>query len=654
MAAAAVDTHDVTTSVYDDDVGNSASQPRSVVNCSSVFGLSVTQTTAHECHPGSLNDTTSATQPNASVVDALAPVHLDITILDVCLILFLSSLIICVILGNSLVIAAVLLFREMRTLTNALIVSLATADLLVALLVLPISLFFEIADGVWLLGPVVCDFWITTDVFCCTSSILNIVVIALDRYWLITKNVQYTHSTRVPRKRVCIAMTSLAWCTAALIASSPLLGWRAGSEKLDPHLCLISQDYGYTIVSTFGAFWLPLSVILVTYFHIFRFARKRMRRRAKSHFNYTTANSTFYSDTGCQSAAVNGQLASTGDDASRRVDDANTPHEQRTTLIRREPYTTMTPVAVNTEGRELLNDNHETLHKLLANAPSENGRKMTSRADSIGSSVRCGNCTDEYMDFAANDNNKAVGDLELQVSSPSNGNRTILTDSSSQDNSAVMTTQACFKYTIQLPCDNLPYEPQRAVLPIRRIMSHRGTGVADETCQQIAHAQTSYCHHQPPTANGVRFDVQSSTEHEALPNNQQQPAQTKSSIFNISKYLPGRRPVLSRPSANTTTAAATPQTTTLSRRYRQRLRSSARTLGIIIGGFLVCWMPFFILATLTPFCGDCADSIARPVFGVCLWLGYSNSLINPIIYAIWDKKFRSSFKKIIHCNVHRN
>ena len=242
--AAAVDTHDVTTSVYD-DVGGSASQPRSVVNCSTVFGLSVTQATAHECHPGSLNDTPSDTQPNASVVDALAPVHLDITILDICLILFLSSLIICVILGNSLVIAAVLLFREMRTLTNALIVSLATADLLVALLVLPISLFFEIADGVWLLGPVVCDFWITTDVFCCTSSILNIVVIALDRYWLITKNVQYTHSTRVPRKRVCIVMTSLAWCTAALIASSPLLGWRAGSEKLDPHLCLISQDYGY-------------------------------------------------------------------------------------------------------------------------------------------------------------------------------------------------------------------------------------------------------------------------------------------------------------------------------------------------------------------------------------------------------------------------
>ena len=88
-----------------------------------------------------------------------------------------SSLIACfivaIILGNILIIASVVVFREMRTLTNWLIVSLASADLLVSVVVLPISLFYEMT-GSWTLGRVLCDFWITADIFCCTASILNI------------------------------------------------------------------------------------------------------------------------------------------------------------------------------------------------------------------------------------------------------------------------------------------------------------------------------------------------------------------------------------------------------------------------------------------------------------------------------------------------
>ena len=108
------------------------------------------------------------------------PYQIEITTLEIIIAIVLSIFILGIIFGNCCVVLSVLLFREMRTITNGLIVSLATADLLVAVLVLPISLYQEIV-GIWTLGPLVCDFWITSDVFCCTSSILNIVVIALDR-----------------------------------------------------------------------------------------------------------------------------------------------------------------------------------------------------------------------------------------------------------------------------------------------------------------------------------------------------------------------------------------------------------------------------------------------------------------------------------------
>ena len=50
-------------------------------------------------------------------------------------------LIVGIVVGNAFVVASVAAFREMRTLTNWMIVSLASADLLVAVAVLPLSAY---------------------------------------------------------------------------------------------------------------------------------------------------------------------------------------------------------------------------------------------------------------------------------------------------------------------------------------------------------------------------------------------------------------------------------------------------------------------------------------------------------------------------------
>lgn len=80
------------------------------------------------------------------------------------------------------------------------------------------------------------------------------------------------------------------------------------------------------------------------------------------------------------------------------------------------------------------------------------------------------------------------------------------------------------------------------------------------------------------------------------------------------------------------------------------MRNSARMLGLIIGGFVLCWLPFFLLATAVPFCADACD-VPGPVASVALWLGYSNSLLNPVIYAIWDRNFRNCFRRLATCDL---
>lgn len=79
------------------------------------------------------------------------------------------------------------------------------------------------------------------------------------------------------------------------------------------------------------------------------------------------------------------------------------------------------------------------------------------------------------------------------------------------------------------------------------------------------------------------------------------------------------------------------------KRFRMETKA-AKTLAIIVGGFIVCWMPFFTIYLIRAFCADCINPV---VFSVLFWLGYCNSAINPCIYALFSKDFRFAFKKII-------
>lgn len=81
----------------------------------------------------------------------------------------------------------------------------------------------------------------------------------------------------------------------------------------------------------------------------------------------------------------------------------------------------------------------------------------------------------------------------------------------------------------------------------------------------------------------------------------------------------------------------------------KRERKAAKTLAIITGAFVMCWLPFFILALVMPLCASC--TINPYVMSFALWLGYFNSTLNPVIYTIFNPEFRQAFKRIL-CGVH--
>ena len=70
-----------------------------------------------------------------------------------------------------------------------------------------------------------------------------------------------------------------------------------------------------------------------------------------------------------------------------------------------------------------------------------------------------------------------------------------------------------------------------------------------------------------------------------------------------------------------------------------------------MGCFILCWLPFFIMALLKPIRLNngqlLGDFVPKWLDSLLLWLGYFNSALNPMIYARFNREFRRPFVEIL-------
>lgn len=176
--------------------------------------------------------------------------------------------------GNTLVILAVYREHHLRTVTNLFIVSLACADFLIGTVVLPFAIHMEITQGYWPYGVVWCDLWHAFDILGCTASILNLCVIACDRYWAITH--PFSYPTRMT-KRMALILIGAAWVCSALISFPCIWWWHAVEPPHPPLACIFPSNTVYLVTSSFVSFYVPSIVMVFMYLKIYRTAVGQVR-----------------------------------------------------------------------------------------------------------------------------------------------------------------------------------------------------------------------------------------------------------------------------------------------------------------------------------------------------------------------------------------
>lgn len=195
---------------------------------------------------------------------------------SICFGIILSALSILTLLGNSLVCLAVWRFRNLRSLTNYLVCSLACADLLVPILRV-IYINISVYAGKWVFGVTWCHISSMCGVLLCGASILHLCAISIER--LIAIKWPLSYDTKVTPKRIVIALIYI-WLQSFVLSIFPALG--LAEHRFNPVMseCEINWliEPTLTVLLLVFYFFLPITIMLIAYATIFKEVRRNSRR----------------------------------------------------------------------------------------------------------------------------------------------------------------------------------------------------------------------------------------------------------------------------------------------------------------------------------------------------------------------------------------
>ncbi|XP_078518105.1 muscarinic acetylcholine receptor M5 [Lissotriton helveticus] len=227
-----------------------------------------------------LNPRSNSTPENlTSFIKQEFEVHSLVEVITIAIVTAIVSLV--TIVGNILVMVSFKVNSQLKTVNNYYLLSLACADLIIGIFSMNLYTSY-ILIGYWSLGSLACDLWLALDYVASNASVMNLLVISFDRYFSITRPLTY-RAKRTP-KRAGI-MIGLAWFISFILWAPAILCWQylVGQRTVPPGECQI--QFLYEPIITFGtaiaAFYIPVSVMTILYWRIYKETEKRTKDLAE-------------------------------------------------------------------------------------------------------------------------------------------------------------------------------------------------------------------------------------------------------------------------------------------------------------------------------------------------------------------------------------